>query len=210
MAADAQRSGAGPVDADAQRSGAGPVDADAQRSGAGPVDADAQRSGAGPVDAHAQRSGGRNGEAADLVRARAALLDPPPGARRLGPAALREALVELHDFWLSSRAAAVGIGEGSALVAVGALGRRELAPHSDLDLVLVHEAQGRRGEDRDRIGRVADALWYPLWDAGIGLDHSVRTVGEAVEVATTDLRVALGLLEVRHLAGDPELAERLA
>ena len=70
-------------------------------------------------------------------------------------------------------------------------------------------ARGRRG-DKERIGRVADALWYPLWDAGIGLDHSVRTVGEAIEVATTDLRVALGLLEVRHLAGDPDLAERLA
>ena len=65
-------------------------------------------------------------------------------------------------------------------------------------------------EDIERICRVADALWYPLWDAGIGLDHSVRTVGEAIEVATTDLRAALGLLEARHLAGDPDLAERLA
>ena len=59
-----------------------------------------------------------------------------------------------------------------------------------LDLVLVHD--GRRG-GREQISQVADALWYPLWDAGIGLDHSVRTVGEAVEVATSDLRVALGL-----------------
>ena len=48
------------------------------------------------------------GAAVDLVRARTALLTPPPGARRLGPAALRDALVELHDFWLASRAAAVG------------------------------------------------------------------------------------------------------
>ncbi|HSK59452.1 MAG TPA: [protein-PII] uridylyltransferase, partial [Actinomycetospora sp.] len=153
-----------------------------------------------------EERGTTNGDAVDLVRARAALLDPPPGARRLGPAALREALVELHDFWLSTRAAAVGVGEGSALIAVGALGRQELAPYSDLDLVLVHDGRDRR----ERIGRVADALWYPLWDAGIGLDHSVRTVGEAIEVATTDLRVALGLLEARHLAGDPELTERLA
>ncbi|WP_433036638.1 [protein-PII] uridylyltransferase [Actinomycetospora sp. CA-053990] len=171
---------------------------------------DAQRSGTGPsgTDARIGTPSG-HGDASDLVRARDALLDPPPGARRLGPSALREAFVELHDFWLSSRAASVGVGEGSALVAVGALGRRELAPHSDLDLVLVHDGRGRRG-DKERISRVADALWYPLWDAGIGLDHSVRTVGEAIEVATTDLRVALGLLEVRHLAGDPDLAERLA
>jgi [protein-PII] uridylyltransferase len=153
------------------------------------------------------------GAAVDLVRARTALLSPPPGARRLGPAALREALVELHDFWLATRAAAVGVGPGTgtALVAVGALGRRELAPWSDLDLVLVHDGTGRsRGRTPDEVARIADALWYPLWDAGIGLDHSVRTVGEAVGVATEDLRVALGLLEVRLIAGDAELAERLS
>ena len=154
-----------------------------------------------------------DGGASDLVRARTALLAPPPGARRLGPAALRTALVELHDFWLSHHAASVGVGEGTALVAVGALGRRELAPWSDLDLVLLHEGGGRAARSRDRaaeVGRIAEALWYPLWDAGIGLDHSVRTVGEAVGMATEDLRVALGLLEVRLIAGDAELAERLA
>lgn len=158
------------------------------------------------VAASAGGSQETRGDADDLVRARRALLAPPPGARRLGPAALREALVELHDFWLSSRAASIGVGEGTALVAVGALGRRELAPYSDLDLVLIHA--GGRGSV-ERIGRLADDLWYPLWDAGVGLDHSVRTVGEAVEAATDDLRVALGLLEARHLAGDPALAERL-
>ena len=156
------------------------------------------------------------GAAVDLVRARTALLTPPAGARRLGPAALREALVELHDFWLATRATAVGVGEetGTALVAVGALGRRELAPWSDLDLVLVHDGKGKqkggRHDPAGEVARIADALWYPLWDAGIGLDHSVRTVGEAVGVATEDLRVALGLLEVRLLAGDADLAERLS
>ncbi len=165
----------------------------------------------GAQSARTRPAGNGGGGAQDLVRARTALISPPAGARRLGPAALREALAELHDFWLSSRASAVGVGEGTALVAVGALGRRELAPFSDLDLLLVHEGGGRssRTGRAEEVARIADAMWYPLWDAGIGLDHSVRTVGEAVGVATTDLRVALGLLEVRLLAGDPELAERL-
>ncbi|MCZ2859852.1 [protein-PII] uridylyltransferase [Blastococcus sp. VKM Ac-2987] len=92
--------------------------------------------------------------------------------------------------------------EGLALVAVGSLGRRELPPHGDLDLVLVHE-------DRPEIAAVADALWYPVWDAGLRLDHSVRSVQEAVTVASTDAKAGLGLLDARLVAGDAELAARL-
>jgi [protein-PII] uridylyltransferase len=142
------------------------------------------------------------GDARDLVRAKAVLLDPGTGKRRLGPEPLRAALVDLHDFWLSSRAAAIGLTDRAALVAVGALGRRELAPHSDLDLVLLHD--GRRD-----VGELADRLWYPLWDSGVGLDHSVRTPGQAVQVAATDLRAAVGLLEARHIAGDPALSDKV-
>ncbi|WP_235495053.1 [protein-PII] uridylyltransferase [Geodermatophilus sp. Leaf369] len=93
-------------------------------------------------------------------------------------------------------------GTGVSLVAVGSLGRREPAPYGDLDLVLVHDG-------RAEIGAVADALWYPVWDAGHKLDHSVRTVAEAVQVAGTDVKAGLGLLDVRHVAGDAELSARL-
>jgi [protein-PII] uridylyltransferase len=142
----------------------------------------------------------------DLILARDVLINPPAGRRRLTGADLRAALVDLHDFWLAGHATEAGLTDrGAALVAVGALGRRELVPYSDLDLVLVHE-----GTDTDRIGRIADRLWYPLWDAGIGLDHSVRTGRESLRVAADDLRAALGLLELRFLAGDPTVADRLA
>ena len=90
---------------------------------------------------------------------------------------------------------------GVALVAVGGYGRTELAPHSDLDVVLVHD------EDVDP-GALGSRLWYPLWDSGWRLDHAVRSLPEMVEAAG-DLRVALGLLDVRHLAGDPGLTLRL-
>jgi [protein-PII] uridylyltransferase len=143
-----------------------------------------------------------SGDAEDLARAKAVLLDHGTGKRRLAPEALRTALVDLHDFWLSSRAAAIGLTERAALVAVGALGRRELAPWSDLDLVLLHDG-------RKDVERLARDLWYPLWDAGIGLDHAVRTPGQAVQVAATDLRAALGLLEARHIAGDPALSDKV-
>lgn len=141
---------------------------------------------------------GSDSPAADLVKARTALLAANSRSRRLPADALRAALGDLHEFWLASRAAALGLGHGTALVAVGALGRRELVPYSDLDLVLLHD--GRRN-----VSELADLLWYPLWDAGIGLDHSVRTVGQALQVAATDLRAALGLLEARLIAGDSAL-----
>lgn len=91
---------------------------------------------------------------------------------------------------------------GVALVAVGGYGRRELAPYSDLDLVLVHDAEVELGE-------WAGQLWYPLWDSGANIDHSVRSGSQMLEQATADLRVALGILDVRHLAGDPNLTLRL-
>ncbi|MEV6365526.1 [protein-PII] uridylyltransferase [Micromonospora musae] len=91
---------------------------------------------------------------------------------------------------------------GVALIAVGGLGRRQCAPHGDLDLVLVHA--GLPG-----IEELAASIWYPVWDAGLRLDHSVRTVAEALAVARDDVKVALGLLDARLVAGDAALAESL-
>ncbi len=91
---------------------------------------------------------------------------------------------------------------GVSLVAVGGYGRQELAPFSDLDLVLVHEPDVEVGEWAGRI-------WYPLWDSGATVDHSVRTVEEVLQQAAADLRVATGMLDARHLAGDPNVTLRL-
>ena len=91
---------------------------------------------------------------------------------------------------------------GVALVAVGGFGRAELAPHSDLDVVLVSDEGVEPGE-------LAAQVWYPLWDSGSKIDHSVRSFPEMAAAAGGDLRVALGLLDLRHLAGDPNLTLRL-
>jgi [protein-PII] uridylyltransferase len=91
---------------------------------------------------------------------------------------------------------------GCALVAVGGYGRRELAPYSDLDVVLVHAA----GVD---LGGAGERIWYPIWDSGAKLDHSVRTEPDMIAQSDADLRVALGLLDIRHVAGDPNLTLRL-
>jgi [protein-PII] uridylyltransferase len=106
------------------------------------------------------------------------------------------------ELCVSAYAAAQAPGVGCALVAVGGYGRGELAPYSDLDVVLVH-ASGVV------LGDAAERIWYPLWDSGAELDHSVRSESEVIEQADADVRVALGLLDVRHVAGDPDLTLRL-
>jgi [protein-PII] uridylyltransferase len=103
------------------------------------------------------------------------------------------------DRWL---AGLLGAEPGVALVATGGYGRRELLPGSDLDVLLLHD-------DIPNVGAVADRIWYPIWDSGVHLDHAVRTVPEARQAAATDLKVALGLLHARHIAGDTMLSRRL-
>ena len=90
-----------------------------------------------------------------------------------------------------------------ALVAVGGLGRREPAPYSDLDLVLLHD---RKIPD---LSAIADGIWYPIWDSGVSLDHSVRTPDQVLSVVKDDLKALLGLLDIRHIAGDAGLTGRV-
>lgn len=138
----------------------------------------------------------------EYAAARADLLARPgiPGPGR------RRALAGLTDTWLAGLLdAAGGSGGGVALVAVGGYGRRELSPGSDLDLLLLHA----NAVSAEKAAALADRVWYPVWDSGVRLDHSVRTVAEARRVAAHDLRAVLGLLDLRHVAGDPELTEGL-
>jgi [protein-PII] uridylyltransferase len=88
-------------------------------------------------------------------------------------------------------------GSGVALAAVGSLARHELGPRSDIDLVLLHD-----GRNRPAVDQLAKRLWYPLWDARIRLDHSVRTPTECAQVAGRELSAGVGLLDLRKIAGD--------
>ncbi|MFF2077066.1 [protein-PII] uridylyltransferase [Kitasatospora sp. NPDC058162] len=134
----------------------------------------------------------------DHTAARAELLDRPGLTGR----PRRAALARLTDDWLAALLAAAGApSAGVALVAVGGYGRGELSPRSDLDVLLLHDGPIAR--------ELPERIWYPVWDAGAKLDHSVRTVAEARAVAAADLKAQLGLLDARHLAGDPALTAAL-
>jgi [protein-PII] uridylyltransferase len=125
--------------------------------------------------------------------------------RGLGGIEFCRAYAARADIWLAGLldGALAGNTEGVALVAVGGYGRAELAPASDLDVLLLHT--GRRD-----IARLAERIWYPLWDAGLKLGHGVRTRKEALSLAASDLDTATSLLDARFVAGDESMAADLA
>ncbi|GAB2697833.1 [protein-PII] uridylyltransferase [Thalassiella azotivora] len=142
----------------------------------------------------------------DLRRERLALAvrsgldDPAAGAHR------RERLAGLVDTWLAdvwvdATTAVWGrrTPPGVALAAVGGQARRDAGPAGDLDLVLLHDG---RSADGGELAALADRLWYPVWDAGLRLDHSVRSLGQCREVAAADVPAAIGMLDLRPLGGD--------
>lgn len=113
---------------------------------------------------------------------------------------------DLLDGWIArllQNAAGSVATHGLAMVAVGGYGRAELCPQSDIDVVLIHD-------ERNDVAAVADRVWYPMWDAGLTVGHSVRTIREALALAHSDLDTATSLLSVRHLAGDTALSNELA
>ncbi len=113
--------------------------------------------------------------------------------------ALRVSFLQAADNYLSKP-------DAISLAAVGGYGRGELSPGSDLDLLILHDGS----EKSEVISEFVNAFLYPLWDQGRAVDHSVRTRSETREVASEDIRVALGLLDLRHIAGNSEISSAVS
>jgi [protein-PII] uridylyltransferase len=88
-----------------------------------------------------------------------------------------------------------------AIAAVGGFGRGELSPGSDLDILILH----RGNLSADVLSSFVNKILYPLWDKKIKVDHSVRTRSEVREVIEADLKVILGLLDIRLICGSAAL-----
>ncbi len=89
------------------------------------------------------------------------------------------------------------------LVATGGYGRAELCPLSDVDLLVLvprHSAATKT---------LVESILYPLWDLGLKVGQSVRTVTESTNYAKDDLHLHVALLETRRLCGSPELYAQL-
>jgi [protein-PII] uridylyltransferase len=90
-----------------------------------------------------------------------------------------------------------------ALAAVGSFGRGAVALRSDADLVLVTAAS------TEEASAFAEALLYPLWDAGLPLGHQVLNASGALALAQQDLATATALLDLRWISGDEVLVPEL-
>ena len=93
---------------------------------------------------------------------------------------------------------------GCALLAVGGYGRAELAPYSDLDLMFLYS-----GQRLSQMRPVLTSLLQLLWDAGLAVGHSFRTVGDCVTTALDDPHLRTALVNTRLLAGNKGLHNSL-
>ncbi|HCI11624.1 MAG TPA: [protein-PII] uridylyltransferase, partial [Alcanivorax sp.] len=93
----------------------------------------------------------------------------------------------------------------TALVAVGGYGRGELHPHSDVDLMVLF-----RDAPNPEACSALEGFVAFLWDIGLEIGHSVRTLDECVSLAGQDITVATNIMEARTLAGDDRVRADLA
>ncbi|MDH3934043.1 MAG: nucleotidyltransferase domain-containing protein, partial [Gammaproteobacteria bacterium] len=92
----------------------------------------------------------------------------------------------------------------AALVAVGGYGRSELMPGSDVDLlILLPDDEGNRFD-----GQITELITF-LWDIGLEVGHSVRTIEDCIEQSLADVTVVTNLMEARLLAGSEQLFRRM-
>jgi [protein-PII] uridylyltransferase len=139
---------------------------------------------------------------ARLVAGRAALesafaADPQPKRLLARQAALVDRIV--RGLWLE-----VGAPRGGALIAVGGYGRGELFPHSDIDVLILLPRTLDAGTDTLSVERFIGMLW----DAGLEVAHSVRTIEECETEMAHDITIRTSLLEHRLLAGSRPLYDQ--
>lgn len=121
-------------------------------------------------------------------------------ASRSDPRALLRSLSRLVDTVLSATAQEAGLPDSVALLAVGGYGRQELFPYSDVDLLVLLQAEPDAAE-----AQTLEHFLTLLWDIGLEVGHSVRTLDQCLSEARKDITVQTNLLEARLIQGDADL-----
>ncbi len=96
-----------------------------------------------------------------------------------------------------------------SMVAMGGYGRAELNPHSDIDIMFLHDSDMvAGGREHAALAELVDGLLYTLWDLGLKVGHAVRSIDDCVKVANSDMQSKTALIEARRITGDAVLFER--
>ncbi len=90
------------------------------------------------------------------------------------------------------------------LIAVGGYGRAELAPYSDVDLLLLYSSS-----KKEELPPLIEKILYPLWDLGLEVSCSSRSISECLRMAQSDLHSKTGLIDGRYLDGEYEFFRKL-
>src|SRR5687767_10164073 len=133
------------------------------------------------------------GSGRDVCRARAAILD----------LLLRYILEAVRN---ASPALAEKNLPPIALVAIGGYGRGELNPHSDIDFMFLHSGElVSGGKPKAVMQDIVDGVLYPLWDIGLKVGHSTRSIADCIHIANADMQSKTSLIEARLITGNTEL-----
>src|SRR5579859_6400291 len=126
------------------------------------------------------------------------------GRAQLMDVVLRHVFKAAHENYRQTHAeASVPI----SLLAIGGYGRGELCPYSDIDIMFLHNSPGRGASDHPYVKEMVEQVLYMLWDVGLKVGHSTRTVAGAAMHANQDMQSKTSMIESRLLIGDEKIYE---
>ncbi len=122
-----------------------------------------------------------------------------------------ELLTHLFDYALESYTRLRGpLPAPVALLALGGYGRAELSPWSDVDVMFLFPTKTKPADAKPLQEHLTNEILYPLWDCGLKVGHSTRTIDDAFAEARKDIQTKTALLEARLIAGSEKLYETFA
>ena len=94
-----------------------------------------------------------------------------------------------------------------SLVAIGGYGRGELSPYSDIDIMFLHNSPSRAPSHHPYLSEMVEQVLYMLWDVGLKVGHSTRSISDAVTQANKDMQSKTSMIDSRLLIGNEKIYE---